>query len=69
MSQQQEITIRLRLPIKAVRKAYVLLDEDIPSDEEIISKFDCKSVDTEALGPAGEELRIGLSCLVIGGEE
>lgn len=63
---QQEITISLKIPIKVVRKAYVLLDEDVPSDEDIISKLDCKKVDTESLGPAGEELRLGLSLLIIG---
>jgi hypothetical protein len=35
--------------IKTVRKAFVLLDQDVPSDEEIFLKLNGKVVDLSAL--------------------
>lgn len=62
------ITIQINIPLKTVRKAFVIADQDVPSDEAILEKLgnEPNVIDLSNLGPDGDGLALGLALIAIG---
>lgn len=61
------ITIQINIPLKTVRKAFVIADQDVPSDEAILEKLGTEptTIDLSTLGPDGDQLALGLALITI----
>lgn len=61
------ITIQINIPLKTVRKAFVIADQDVPSDEAILEKLgnEPNVIDLSTLGPDGDGLALGLALIAI----
>lgn len=58
--------VRFKLDIKTVRKALAMLDVDIPSDEEIISRMDGKLIDiTKFTDEENKQAELGFAIIAI----
>lgn len=62
------IKVQFEIPLKALRKVFVLIDEDVPSDEIILEKMGTDPIVLNAkdLGEDGASMELGLSLFAIG---
>ena len=62
------IKVQFEIPLKALRKAFVLIDQDIPSDETILEKMGTDPIVLNAkdFGEDGSNMELGLSLFAIG---
>lgn len=62
------IKVQVEVPLQLIRKALVLLDAELPSDEVLMEKLgsDVISLNLQPLGPEAAQIQLGMALIVVG---